>query len=457
MSIIKNEKTKKFTKNFCIFIFVFLLVLCFLMIFGFANNYGDPINNYLFAYGFYNGQIPYVDFNLITTPLYAMYQSLFLYVYNDFIMILVSQALIVTMTFFLLYKLFGKKSILFLLVTVVCQYKNIVATYNYMCFFMMVILIYLEKRYPSKDLLIGLVIGLAILSKHTTGLFMIIPSLVFYFKDLKRLLKRTCGVLIPCFIFLIYLLCNGALYEFIDLAFLGLFDFSTNNGVGGGHYNYLWIILSILILLIIIGMIIKNKKDINLYYFIFGFVFVFPLFDATHFAMWLNCFMICLLPYIKFSDRLITTVVFAVSIPVLLIFTYIWNFRVDLTFTKKLDHFKYSLHNKSNYKSLCDLNDYVNTYDDAIVIGYFSMTHTLINEREASYFDVLYNGNFGYNGNQKMINKIENMHEQYFLVSMTDYNSNNEFSQISKEVMKYIMDNCEKVESKYIFDVYYKE
>ena len=56
-----------------------------------------------------------------------------------------------------------------------------------------------------------------------------------------------------------------------------------------------------------------------------------------------------------------------------------------------------------------------------------------------------------------MIERINNLHVQYFWVSRTDYDSDNEFSQISREVMKYVMDNYKKVDSKYIFDVYYKE
>ena len=453
ISTIKNRHLK----DILIIFVAFVVAFCFLNFLGFANNYGDPINNYLFAYGIYNGQIPYLDFNIISTPLYAFYQSLFLFIYNDFVVINLSQAILVALTFYLLYKMFGWKSLLFLLVTVVSAYKNIVATYNYMCFFMMVLLIFLEMKCPKKDILIGVVIGLSILSKHTTGCFMIIPSIIFYRKDLKRLFRRFIGCLIPCLIFLIYLLVTESFIQFIDLACFGLFDFSSNNGVGGGHYNYLWIILSFIILGIIIYLIFKNKKDINLYYFIFGFMFAFPLFDATHFVMFVNCLMICLLPYIKFNDKVIKTLVFSVSIPVIVIFIYIWSCRVDLVFTKKIDHFKYTLHNRANYESLCNLNDYVNTYDNPIVLGYFSMTHTLINERDVSYFDVLYNGNFGYNGNKKMIEKINNLHDQYFLVSRTDYDSDNEFSQISREVMKYVMDNYKKVDSKYIFDVYYKE
>ena len=48
------------------------------------------------------------------------------------------------------------------------------------------------------------------------------------------------------------------------------------------------------------------------------------------------------------------------------------------------------------------MNDYVNTFDNPVVVGYFSMTHTIMNDRKLSYFDILYDGNYGYNGIKKI-------------------------------------------------------
>lgn len=62
-----------------------------------------------------------------------------------------------------------------------------------MALFMLVILLYLEKKYPDKDYLIGFVIGCAVLSKHTVGAFFILPSIIYYFRDIKKLLRRAIG------------------------------------------------------------------------------------------------------------------------------------------------------------------------------------------------------------------------------------------------------------------------
>ena len=120
-------------------------------------------------------------------------------------------------------------------------------------------------------------------------------------------------------------------------------------------------------------------------------------------------------------------------------------------------YFNYNLHDKEAYQNLMKYDKYIDQYEDAIVVGYYSMYYDIINDRNLSYFDVLYYGNFGYNGTEKMINRIKDMHDQYFVVSFEDYKSDYEYSQFAKEVAHWIVSNCEEVDSKYAFVVYYKE
>lgn len=453
--IIKNKKIEMILKKALIFIGIFLVSFFLIHILIFINNYGDPVNSYGFAKAIKMGQIPYLEFNTISTPLLAMYQSLFLHVYDDFIMINISQALLVTICFILLYKMFGKKSLILLVVSIVFECKNLVATYNFLSFFFLVLTIYMEKKHRDKDLLIGVILALGVLAKQTIGCFAIIPSIIFYRKDLKKLGKRFIGFLIPCFIFLIYLLWNNALYEFFDLCLFGLFDFGTKNGVGGGHIYGFGVGLSLILLIITVYLFIKNKNDINIYYMSLGFLYAFPLFDITHVAFWAMCFAVILLSYININERLLVRLVFSICIPYVILYGILWIGTWDLVITSKMNNFKYNIQRKSVYENVLKYNSFLNEYDDAIIIGY-SMTYTIMNDKELSYFSILYDGNYGYNGNQKMINKIKNMHDQIFIVSTGDFESADEFTQLSSDIAKYIIDNCEKIDSKYSLDVYYK-
>ena len=447
---------KKFLKNNWWYSIVFIVVFIFLNYLGFHHNYGDPIANYGFGYAISNGQVPYVDFNTISTPLYAFYSSLGLNIFNDYVVFLLEQTLLVTITFYLLYQMFGKKSFVLLLVTVIFQYCNIIGTYNYMCFFIMILLLYLEKNYKDKDYLIGIVLALGVLSKQTVGCFMIIPSLIFYYKDFKKLLRRFIGFLGPCFIFLIYLLLNGALYEFFNLCLFGLFDFASNNGVGGGKINTFWLVATLISLIISVIVIIRNKKNITNYYLFWGIFFVIPLFDMTHFAMYFNCIMIMLIPYIKINDKTLLALVYSISIPIAVICFMFWLSK-DLVITKNTNNFKYNIHVKSAYENDNKYVEYINTFKDPIVISYFSMKYDIVTERELNYFSVLMYGNFGYDGTNRMINKVKGMHDQIFVVSIDDYEQDYEYSQFVKEVAEYVMKNCRKIDSKYGFEVYYKK
>lgn len=164
----------------------FSFCFCIYEFFGFSNTYGDSLNNYVFSHAIVQGEIPYLDFNIISTPLYAFVMSLGLFFFDNYFMFVIEQSILVTIMFYFLFELYGKKTYLLLLCICLFCFLGINATYNFMALFMLVIILYLEKKYPDKDYLIGFVIGCAILSKHTFGLFLIFPSIIYYFRDLKK-------------------------------------------------------------------------------------------------------------------------------------------------------------------------------------------------------------------------------------------------------------------------------
>lgn len=446
---------KKFIKNNYKYVITFIVSFILLWFFGIYHNYNDPLANYCFSHAFIRGEIPYLDFNTISTPLYIFYQSIWLLICDNFNMFLLGQALLITITFSLLYKLYGKKVYLYLLVTCISITSNIIGTYNYMCFFMMIVIIYLEKKYSDKDYLIGICISLAILSKHTVGVFFIIPSIIFYIKDHKKILKRFIGILIPISIFLIYLILTKSLYSFIDLCILGLFDFSKRNGVGAGKINApFFLILSILLLIVSILITIKNKKEISNYYLFFGIFFVVPLFDFSHTMMYFNCVLAMLIPYIKINDKLIKNISIITS--VLILFIISTNLLKEITILKE-KHFEYAIVFNDDYNETKIVYEYFSKFDDPLIIGYTNMLYNIINDKDIDYFSVPLYGNFGYNGINKMIEKISSYNYKIFIVSKKDYNNKRKDSQYCKEIAKYIMDNYKKIDSKYGYEVYYKE
>lgn len=438
---------KKILK-FLLIYFSFFLVLWLI---AFNNNYGDPIASYGFAYAIIKGEIPYLDFNIISTPLFAFFNSLGLLIFNNYIVILMQQALILTIASFILKKMYNYKAYFLLIIISLFQFSNIIPTYNTFLVFLIILIIYFEKYYAKFDYLIGFLIALCILTKHTVGVFLIIPSIIFYYKDKKKLIKRFIGLLIPCLIFVIYLLINKAFLSFLDLSILGLFNFADNNTT----FNLLFIILLFLVLYSIY-FIIRNKKEIANCYLFFTFLIAFPVCDLNHFSIYVLCFSMIVLSKINFNERSLKLLALIITMGIS-IFTFLSWLDYNLVMTKEFKHFDYGITTKYYYEENLKKIKYIDNFKNVKVISYYSMFYDICRDKKIDYFDVLLEGNYGKMGYKKMINKIEKMHNQYFVVNMTDYKNKYKYSQISKEIAKYIIENYDKVDEKYDLVVYYKK
>ncbi|MDD5888622.1 MAG: hypothetical protein PUC82_03950 [bacterium] len=446
------NKVLIFLKNNFRYILVFLLAIAIYEFFGFGMNYGDPISNYGFSYAIANGQVPYLEFNTVSTPLFAFYASIVLRFWNNYLMFLIEQAILVTITFYFLYKLYDKKSYLVLAILIGLNFYGILATYNFMCFSMLVIILYLEEKHSDKDYLIGFFIGLAILSKHTVGCFFIIPTLIKYFSNWRKILKRALGCLVPCSLFLIYLLVKGAMGAFIDLCFLGLFDFSSSNN---NYFNNIFF-LCCLFLILAIYLIYKNWQDIKNYYLILTFFFCIPIFDLAHFVFFCASVMMMMLPYLRWKNKY-NIVTFLLISFLSLISSLMVILDLDIIFSSKFEHFEYTLLTKKIYKNNLKVNEFLDSYSGAIVLSYYTMQYDIIKNNKLDYYDVLMNGNFGYDGINKMIKRLSLEDSNIFIVSMSDYNDDYSYSQFSKDIVDYVILNGKLIESKYGYNVYYIE
>lgn len=434
------------------YIFIFIFVLLVYELFGFSITYGDPIANYGFSYAITKGQIPYLDFNTISTPLYAFYGSLGLFVFDNYITFVIEHSILVTVFFYFLYQLYGKKSYLILTVLVCFNFFGLLATYNFMCFAMMVILLYLEDKYNEKDYLIGFFIGLAILSKHTVGCFFILPTIIRYFKDWKKILRRCFCFFIPCSIFLFYLIVNGAFFKFLDLCIFGLFDFSLKNGnlFTVGFFN------TILLIVLSIYLVYKRPKDIKNWYLVFGWSFTVPIFDLCHFPLYAACIMMMLIPYFKFNDRYVI-ILSGILILEMCLGSFIYLLKYEPVFQEDLNHFQYTLNSKKSYEQNLRVMDFINSYEEPIVLSYFTMQYDIINDNKLDYYDVMLCGNFGYNGDKKIINNFKKLKNQIFIIEIDAYERVTENTQFARNIADYVINNCKKINSKYGFDVYYQE
>lgn len=449
---INGNKLFKFIRKNIKYVIVFFLALFALMFFSQLNFY-DAAWNYGFSYAFSKGEIPFKDFNMITPGLYNFVMSLGLHISHNNLIFLIEQSLLITLTFFIVYKMYGKMAWLFLFFMTFLSFYAFTPTYNFFLMFLTILLIYLEKKEAS-DYLIGVVLALCILTKHTVGIFLIIPSVIFYFRNNSKLFKRFIGCLIPGVIYIVYLLVIGSFKDFFDLCVLGLFDFASKNR----EFIVGYVVASFILLILNILYVIFNRKDIMGYYLFCFFSVMIPIFSYYHFSVYLAICSLMLLSILKkkkVSDKYIcflgvtlTVIAFAFSV-----------FISDGEYFLHAHNFEYLYVNTESREAFNKLNRLYLKYRDEYNVNVLSSKGVLvkiINEEKLDYYMVPLNGNFGYNGTMKMINKVKNERGNYYIVDMNEYRESKAYGgQFATDLCDYIIDNSQLVEETKNYNVYF--
>ena len=442
-----------------ILLFVFLCFISFFVMY--AELTYDTIWEYGMSHAITLGQLPYRDYTLVTTPFFIFLFSIGLFIKDNLFVFILEFVICYMIMFYFIDKLLGKNSIIFLLVLCLILFRSFIPTYNSFCLVLVVILMYLEKNKKS-DYLIGLLLGLLILSKHSIGLTVLIFSLIGI-RNFKKIGKRLIGCGIPIIIFLIYLLITKSLYQFVDLTILGLFDFNGNNRLGVSIYP----ILSIILIIITIILMFKNKKELLFYYVLGSIGFIIPICDNSHFTYFLAIFVIPIIYLykdkinIKYVPYLLLIVITALNIIVRL------PFYKDMKLMP-FNHFDMTMGEKSSFNKSKKILVKMKKYDNNIIFAEKGSFYSIILDKKMDYFTISHKGNYGYNGFNKMKNRFNNLHDTYVFIDIDFYKLlKNDLdkglktrladSQFDIELCEYIMKNSQLVEKVEDFNIYYKE
>ena len=430
-------------KKYIKYILVFILVYLILILFG--SNNTDNIWNYGMAHAIRMGELPYKDFNLISTPLFPYLMSLGLFVYDSYGIYLLEQTILVTILFYYIYKLIDNKTYILFSIAATSFFYFLFPSYNFLSLLLIVIIIYLDIKKKSNDKLIGILLGLLLITKHSNGIVFLICSLLST-KSMKKSKNRFIYSLIPVFIFILYLVINNNFYNFIDLCLLGIEDFAFKNHLFSFYFIDILLLLSFGYLIYSFK---KYKKDKLNYYLLGSYIFIVPIVDFLHFNYVFILFSLVLLyrekKNINYKMILISTVLLLGSFITCLSYT---EFLKDFRFVKN-KHFKMYYINKYTDKYFNNILDKYNSYDNSYIISMGSMFFDITSDRKITYFDIPLYGNFGHNGLDKMIKKINNSHDVYYFVKEE---SNRQYA---IELYKNIKKNGEYIDSIYDYGIYY--
>ena len=430
---------KKFIKNnykYILSIPFFLIILIFL---NYLN--ADTIWNYGMAHSIKIHELPYKDFNIITTPLYPFIMSLGLILKDSYLTYIIEQAILCSILYFIVDKYLKNKSILYLILISIPFFKIYVPNYNFLVYLLLLITMLLEKNNKSYYL-IGFIIGLLFLSKHTIGIVVLFLSIISSY-NINKSIKKILGFSIPCIIFLLYLLITKTIYNFIDLSILGLFSFSGNNS-GVSTFS---IIISISILIFTIYKIYKNKKDIRYYYLLSTFSFIIPIVNLEHCIFLIGIFLLIVLEDYELKNVLKYKYL-------ILIILLIFNISINISYYKnlsnnKLHYFKYRIMTKEDSEYVRSIIKKYKSYKNVIMISMDSMLYDIETNKKISYFDIPLHGNYGYKDIDVLKKKIDNMNDTYIFIQK----SNNK--QFINEMCDYIKNKSKYIEKYKEYEIYY--
>lgn len=438
----KNLKIKK-----KLGIFLLIYVVCFIYSFFFSTVYNDEIWNYGFAYNIASGLVPYRDFNLVITPLYSFLAAVFLKLFGNYLISFhLFNSIIFTTIVYIIYDKLNYKG--FILLPLV--FLNCYPGYNMLSMLLVLLIINItDKDLKNKDSIIGLLVGLMFLTKQHIGICFFLPLLYYS----KNKLKGLISFLIPIFCLLVYLIINEAFFKFIDYCFLGLLEFGNSNNI------LLFLPFEIIVCIVILYKLFKSKfENKQLFYVLMYQAVTVPIFDDYH-------FMIGIIPCIYYLLFICNVERYKIKyfIIISLFFFFFWNFKIHefekINFYYDVNSYLY-LRNIPTYVHLNEITKYIeeqsNNYDHI----YFFSKNSYYVKLNAKYrldkFDLINNGNMGYNGIERYIKEIDDYcydNKCMFILYKYEFfvGSN---SQTNFELVNYVKDNYFNVEDIDVFEIY---
>lgn len=434
----------RYFKKYFKYVFTFVMTLLFLNFIPFDL---DEIWNYGFMHSIYSGLIPYKDFNMVITPFFPMLFSLPFFIFGSNLLVVnICQSLLITFVYFLLEKMFGKVANIFLIL-LFFNYDMLYASYNFFIFFLFLVLIFMEKK-KCNDYLIGIIIGLCVLTKQSVGGALALVSVYYLFKDYKKFFKRVVGAFIPVVIFLIYIFIVDCYKEFFDLCIAGLFDFGKENYVG----NIFIILCYLLCLGVVIYKIIKDKRNINNYYVLALSIMVIPMFDYFHLKFFVLGVLILFIEKISLKRLNLDLLLYGCMLGITFI-NFSSSVKFPITYPNNVKHFEYRYISNKHLEETKVVSEKLTSYKDREVIYLFEQSYyyKILNDLPITYFDLINTGNWGYDGSSKLLDALKDKDNCIFVINKISFEGTR---QSDKTALNYVLLNGKKIDEVYDFEFY---
>lgn len=274
----------------------------------------DELWNYNMSRGIVMGYLPYRDYSMVQTPLFAFFNAIFLSVSKTLLAYRISCSLILLAVMLLVFYLVRSvtNDLYALPVAMLSIVFADIVSYNTV-FFIFTLLSYIllmKQESRKRDLLLGSIAALAALSRQTSGTLLLLIMMILLITPVcgkktskekaESIFSYLLGIAVPCTVFLIYLIVTHSFFDFWDHCLFSLFSFGSGNSrIFAGSVPMIAIILLGIICDI---KLIKEDKNRAIIHMLLSVPVLFvgiPIVDRPHMIYGAIWFMIPVAEYIK--------------------------------------------------------------------------------------------------------------------------------------------------------------
>ena len=480
-------------------IIIFLMVLCISV--GITLNMSivatDEIWNLQSIYKMYNGYEIYKEFNVIITPLFFWCAEFIFHLFGaNLVIFRLSHCVLMTIYYLLIYKLLKKLEIpksISLLVNlgfISLGFTGLISfplirtgfNYNQMAMLFVILGIYLltNKRFQKNYILQAILTVLAFLTKQTVGIYYIIANIIYLIvsnnskeEKIKKGIQYIIFMILGIFLFLLILFCNDILYNFFDYAFGGILEFADKNVAF--EFKSLAYLVTITILNIVTSVLVikkkcftneqeENIKRLLIFSIVFAFV-AYPIFNQFHVILVMS-FSVINLVYIiynlfkDFKEKICKIAIVINCICIIGLIAYSGYNLLEWKNTVESEEYPYSweepffggIITKEEYEKNETVIQYIKENEkNVIILSDKAALYMVPLKRNNGDFDLPLKGNFGSQGEDGLIEKINNMENTQFLI----YNGDEErvYQEVEKSI-EYVKNTMEYVGKIDCFDIY---
>lgn len=423
-----------------IFLFVLSFIFSFVVFYMCQFVYCDEVWVYGFSYNISKGMLIYRDFDVLQMPLYFFIVSIFLKIFGNYLIVMhIFDSLLFAMMICLISKIIGKKVIVLIPLFMFWWPSG----YNLLCLFLLILIIFLINSKKDNDYLIALLLGLCFITKQNIGVFLFIPCLFYS----KHKIKSILMFVVPFIVVSLYMLYQGAFYNFIDHCFLGMIEFGEKNS----SYNLFFVLVFIFTCFWLVFLLFKNKfRDKEAFYILMFQLMVYPIFDLRHTIC--AFFPVVYLMLKKINNSFVIKCSFG---SILALFMSSW-FLAGVDISMSYDNNILFLRNSAELDVLAEeVYDYVDGSDNFFFADWYTYFIKLYHDIPIGQYDLMLSGNVGYNGMNRKFSELDNLclkENCYFFVRQ--YRDGDILGDQYKSFKNYIINNYEKTGELFEFDVY---